>query len=64
MATVIDYYISTSSPWTYLGSKSFINMAAKAGAAVNVYPVVFGEIFAASGGFPLPSGRRSARRTG
>jgi 2-hydroxychromene-2-carboxylate isomerase len=54
MATVIDYYISTSSPWTYLGSKSFINMAAKAGAAVKVYPVVFGELFAASGGFPLP----------
>jgi len=54
MATVIDYFISTSSPWTYLGSKPFIEMAEKAGATVNVYPVVFGEIFAVSGGLPLP----------
>jgi len=54
MATVIDYFISTSSPWTYLGSKPFTEMAKKAGATVNVYPVVFGEIFAVSGGLPLP----------
>jgi carboxymethylenebutenolidase len=54
MATVIDYYISTSSPWTYLGSKPFTDMAAAVGATVNVYPVVFGEIFAVSGGLPLP----------
>ena len=54
MATAIDYFISTSSPWTYLGSKLFTEMAAKAGATVNVYPVVFGEIFAVSGGLPLP----------
>lgn len=54
MATVIDYFISTSSPWTYLGSKLITEMAAKAGATINVYPVVFGEIFAVSGGLPLP----------
>jgi 2-hydroxychromene-2-carboxylate isomerase len=54
MAIVIDYFMSTSSPWTYLGSKPFTELAAKAGATVNVYPVVFGEIFAVSGGLPLP----------
>jgi 2-hydroxychromene-2-carboxylate isomerase len=54
MATVIDYYISTSSPWTYLGSKLFTEMARKAGATINVQPVMFGEIFAVSGGLPLP----------
>ncbi|MDE0809104.1 MAG: 2-hydroxychromene-2-carboxylate isomerase [Alphaproteobacteria bacterium] len=54
MAITVDYFISTSSPWTYLGSKLFTEMAAKAGATVNVYPVVFGEIFAVSGGLPLP----------
>jgi 2-hydroxychromene-2-carboxylate isomerase len=54
MAITVDYFISTSSPWTYLGSKPFTEMAAKAGATVNVYPVVFGEIFAVSGGLPLP----------
>lgn len=54
MATVIDYYMSTSSPWTYLGGKMFAEMANKAGATVNIYPVVFGQIFAVSGGLPLP----------
>jgi 2-hydroxychromene-2-carboxylate isomerase len=60
MATVIDYFISTTSPWTYLGSKLLTEMAAKAGATVNVYPVMFGEIFAVSGGLPLP--KRSPQR--
>jgi len=58
--TTIDYYFSTSSPWTYLGSGRFIEMARKIGATVNVYPVNFGIIFPASGGLPLP--KRSPQR--
>ena len=54
MSTTIDYYFSTSSPWTYLGSGRFIEIARKVGATVNVYPVDFGPIFAQSGGLPLP----------
>ena len=54
MSTTIDYYFSTSSPWTYLGSGRFREIAAKVGATVNVYPVDFGSIFAQSGGLPLP----------
>jgi 2-hydroxychromene-2-carboxylate isomerase len=54
MAKTVDYYFSTSSPWTYLGSKRFTEMAAKAGATVNVWPVNFGRIFPVSGGLPLP----------
>lgn len=54
MSTTIDYYFSTSSPWTYLGSGRFMEIAAKLGATVNVYPVDFHNIFAQSGGLPLP----------
>ena len=60
MSTTIDYYFSTSSPWTYLGSGRFIEMAKKVGATVNVYPVNFHTIFAQSGGLPLP--KRSPQR--
>ncbi len=58
--TTVDYFFSTSSPWTYLGSKRFTEIAAKAGATVNVYPVAFHEVFAVSGGLPLP--KRSPQR--
>lgn len=60
MSTTIDYYFSTSSPWTYLGSGRFIEMAKKVGATVTVYPVNYGVIFPQSGGLPLP--KRSPQR--
>ncbi|MCC6531089.1 MAG: 2-hydroxychromene-2-carboxylate isomerase [Burkholderiales bacterium] len=54
MAKTIDYYLSASSPWTYLGHPRFVAMAAKHGARINPRPVDFGRIFAVSGGLPLP----------
>ncbi|MBT5265385.1 MAG: 2-hydroxychromene-2-carboxylate isomerase [Rhodospirillaceae bacterium] len=54
MSITVDYFLSTSSPWTYLASKRFTDMASKAGATVNVYPSNFGAVFAVSGGLPLP----------
>ena len=54
MTVTIDYYLSTSRPWTYLGSGRLHRIAEKTGAKVNVYPVAFGQIFAVSGGLPLP----------
>ncbi len=54
MSITVDYFLSTSSPWTYLGSKLFTDMTNRVGATVNVYPVNFGEIFPVSGGLPLP----------
>ena len=50
----IDYFMSPSSPWTYLGSKLFTNLAGENKRLVNVYPVNFGKIFPISGGLPLP----------
>ncbi len=60
MSIHIDYYFSTSSPWTYLGSGRFIEIARSVGATVNVRPVNYGVIFPQSGGLPLP--KRSPQR--
>lgn len=54
MTTQIDYYLSTSSPWTYLGSGRLMKIAEKSGAKVNVYPTAFHKVFEVSGGLPLP----------
>lgn len=54
MPPVIDYYLTPSSPWTYLGSQRLTKIAEASGATVNVYPVGFHKIFPASGGLPLP----------
>ena len=51
---VIEYFMSPSSPWTYLGSKLFTDLAEKHQQNVYIYPVNFGKIFAVSGGLPLP----------
>jgi carboxymethylenebutenolidase len=50
----IDYYLSTSSPWSYLGSGRFIDIVKETGATVGVHAVDFGAVFAVSGGLPLP----------
>ena len=49
----IDYYLSPSSPWTYLGHARFAAIAQKAGAGVSVKPVNYGVVFPQSGGLPL-----------
>lgn len=54
MTVTVDYFMTTSSPWSYLGARRFMAMAEKVGAEVNVYSVNFGQIFAQSGGLPLP----------
>jgi 2-hydroxychromene-2-carboxylate isomerase len=61
MGKTVDYFFSTSSPWSYLGSRLFTEIAAKAGAAVKIWPVDFGIVFPATGGLPLPK-RAPARQ--
>jgi 2-hydroxychromene-2-carboxylate isomerase len=60
MPVTIDYYMSLNSPWTYLGSAPFAEIAARHGATVNVKPSKFGPIFEKTGGLPLP--KRSPQR--
>jgi 2-hydroxychromene-2-carboxylate isomerase len=57
---IIDYYLSLNSPWTYLGSGPFAEIARRHGAEVNVKPAKFGPIFEQTGGLPLP--KRSPQR--
>src|SRR3954467_12880420 len=54
MSLTIDYYMTLNSPWTYLGSALFAEIAARNGASVNIKPAKFGPIFEQSGGLPLP----------
>src|SRR3954453_7470785 len=54
MPLTIDYYMTLNSPWTYLGSALFTEIAARNGATVNIKPSKFGPIFEQSGGVPLP----------
>ena len=56
----IDHYVSLNSPWTHLGAARIEGMAHAHGATMRIYPVDFGEIFAGSGGLPLP--KRSPQR--
>src|SRR5580698_4768405 len=53
MPEVIDYYMSHSSPWTYLGHERFAGMAKAANASINLKPADYGKVFAVSGGLPL-----------
>jgi 2-hydroxychromene-2-carboxylate isomerase len=60
MPVTIDYYVSLNSPWTYLGSAPFAEIARRHGATVNIKPARFGPIFEQTGGLPLP--KRSPQR--
>jgi 2-hydroxychromene-2-carboxylate isomerase len=60
MAITIAYYLSLNSPWTYIGSALFAEIARRHGAHVDVKPAKFGPIFEQTGGLPLP--KRSPQR--
>src|SRR5256886_14870337 len=60
MSITVDYYLSLNSPWTYMGSALFAEIAKRNGATVNVKPAKFGPIFEQTGGLPLP--KRSPQR--
>lgn len=57
----IDYYFSTQSPWAFIGFPVFLDIAARHGARINFKPVLLGELFADTGGLPLPK-RHPARQ--
>lgn len=54
MGKRLDYYISLNSPWTYLGGARLATIAQQHNLAVQVMPVDYASIFAATGGLPLP----------
>ena len=42
MRPTIEYFLVPNSPWTYLGHERFAQIAAAAGAGINVLPVDLG----------------------
>ena len=54
MSLVIQYYFAPQSPWTYLGHQRLQDIAAAAGARIELLPSDYGRIFPVSGGLPLP----------
>jgi 2-hydroxychromene-2-carboxylate isomerase len=58
----IQYWFSTASPWTWLGSARFGELVRRVRAQVDVLPVDLSAVFAATGGTPFPQ-RSEARRT-
>jgi 2-hydroxychromene-2-carboxylate isomerase len=53
MPKSIDYYFSLSSPYSNMGHRRFLDLAAKAGATVIFKPCDVGAVFAVSGGLPM-----------
>lgn len=49
MPAKLDYYLTSVSPWTYLGHAAIRDLAARHGATLVVKPVNLGEMFKASG---------------
>ena len=54
MTPVIAYFFAPQSPWAYLGHQRLQDIAAAAGAQIELLPADYGRIFAQSGGLPLP----------
>jgi 2-hydroxychromene-2-carboxylate isomerase len=61
MARIVDHYFSLASPWAYLGHEQFMRIVAAHGLGVRYKPVFLGQVFAETGGLPLPK-RHPARQ--
>lgn len=52
--TTVDYFLVSTSPWTYLGHERLRRIVADTGATVRVKPFDLAKVFPLSGGLPLP----------
>ncbi len=50
----VDYYCAPHSPWTHLGHARFTAMLANTTSELRVLPIDLAQVFAVSGGLPLP----------
>ncbi|MGI6850894.1 2-hydroxychromene-2-carboxylate isomerase [Mesorhizobium sp. 1B3] len=53
MTATIDYYFTSTSPWTYLGHEAVGEVARKHGVRLDIRPVDLSGVWAVSGGVPL-----------
>jgi 2-hydroxychromene-2-carboxylate isomerase len=61
MARKVDYFFSLASPWAYIGHAPLMDIARRHGAEINYKPIFLGQVFAQTGGLPLPQ-RHPARQ--
>jgi 2-hydroxychromene-2-carboxylate isomerase len=61
MPRMVDYYFSMASPFAYLGHAPFMEIVARHGLKLRYRPVFLGQVFAETGGLPLPK-RHPARQ--
>jgi 2-hydroxychromene-2-carboxylate isomerase len=61
MLRSIDYWFTLASPWAFLGHQAFLDLAKQHGVTIRYKPVSLGEVFANTGGLPLPK-RHPARQ--
>ena len=59
--SVLDYYFTVMSPWTYLAGLRLERMAARHGVLVTYKPLNMGAVFKETGGLPLKD-RHPARQ--
>jgi len=60
MPSTVDYYFSMLSPWAYIGHAPFMDIVRRRRVTVNYKPVALAQVFADTGGLPLPK-RHPAR---
>lgn len=53
MIATIDYYLTSISPWTYLGHDRLVALAEEHGAKIRWRPMNLGTVFGETGGLPL-----------
>ncbi len=61
MSRFVDYYLSIGSPWAYMGHATLIAIAKRHSLEVRTKPVFLGQVFAETGGLPVPK-RHPARQ--
>ena len=61
MPRTVDYYFSLLSPWAYIGHALFMDIVRRHHVTVNYKPVALAQVFADTGGLPLPK-RHPARQ--
>ena len=62
MATSLEYYFSSHSPWTYLGHDAICHLADRQGLRLDIRPVDVAAVWADSGSVPLPQRSMTRQR--
>jgi len=54
MSKIIEYYMSLVSPWSFLGNDQLCDIVQRYNVSIDLIPIDYGQMFAATGTLPLP----------